>query len=204
MKPPTYCKGWTEFDWELEIRKDEARIHAYLNELPRFIDLPDEEGVILGRMKQHPELVPQDSEWGPLPFYDSSWDDSDAEEDFQDDWKKEEGADIYMLLQKLAYQWNSISASSLAQENLAAGISITCRYGKLLARMADVLDTDASEYPNLRKALLKRIIAETNTLQGDLNAICAKQENLSLRIETQSGHLQMIREKALDMLSKLA
>ena len=35
-----------EFDWEKEIRKDDDRVHDYLAELPRYIDLPDEDKVI--------------------------------------------------------------------------------------------------------------------------------------------------------------
>ena len=35
-----------EFEWEKEIRKDDDRVHDYLAELPRYIDLPDEDKVI--------------------------------------------------------------------------------------------------------------------------------------------------------------
>ncbi|MBR5680504.1 MAG: hypothetical protein IKX19_07595, partial [Clostridia bacterium] len=41
-----------EFDWEKEIRKDDDRVHDYLAELPRYIDLPDEDKVISRRMRR--------------------------------------------------------------------------------------------------------------------------------------------------------
>ena len=34
------CFSWSEYDWEREIRKDDARVSAYITELPRYIDLP--------------------------------------------------------------------------------------------------------------------------------------------------------------------
>ena len=38
---------WTEFDWEAELKKDDARISTYMLELPRYIDLPSEDAVIM-------------------------------------------------------------------------------------------------------------------------------------------------------------
>ena len=49
---------WNEFDWELELRKDDARVCAYAADLPKYIDLPDEDGVIMTRIQKHPELAP--------------------------------------------------------------------------------------------------------------------------------------------------
>ena len=41
-----------EFEWEKEIRKDDDRVHDYLVELPRYIDLPDEDKVISKRIRR--------------------------------------------------------------------------------------------------------------------------------------------------------
>ena len=74
---------WNEFDWELELRKDDARVNTYANDLPKFIDLPDEDGVIMNRMKKRPELAPAGGDWsklGPVP-YDSGGEESDEEEE---------------------------------------------------------------------------------------------------------------------------
>ena len=38
---------WNEFDWERELKKDDARISTYMSELPRYIDLPSEDAVIM-------------------------------------------------------------------------------------------------------------------------------------------------------------
>ena len=49
---------WTEFDWEAELKKDDARISTYMQELPRYIDLPSEDAVIMKHIQDKPELVP--------------------------------------------------------------------------------------------------------------------------------------------------
>ena len=44
-------KNWNEFKWETLIREDEKRIHSYFQELKQFIDLPNEEDMILDNMR---------------------------------------------------------------------------------------------------------------------------------------------------------
>ena len=74
---------WNEFDWELELRKDDARVNAYAADLPKYIDLPDEDGVIMNRMRKRSDLAPAGGDWsklGPVP-YDRDDDGEDDEED---------------------------------------------------------------------------------------------------------------------------
>ena len=77
---------WNEFDWELELRKDDARVNAYAADLPKFIDLPDEDGVIMNRMRKRPDLAPAGGDWsklGPVP-YDRDDDEEDEDEEDED------------------------------------------------------------------------------------------------------------------------
>ena len=57
--PGPLKENWNEFDWERELRKDDARVSTYMSELPRYIDLPDEDGVIMKQIQRRPELIPQ-------------------------------------------------------------------------------------------------------------------------------------------------
>ena len=46
---------WDEFAWEKELKKDDRRIEAYMQELPRYIDLPSEDDLIMKRVMEKPE-----------------------------------------------------------------------------------------------------------------------------------------------------
>ncbi|UDQ98542.1 hypothetical protein AAEX28_00295 [Lentisphaerota bacterium WC36G] len=50
-------KNWNEFEWEALIREDEKRIHSYFHELKQFIDLPNEEDMILDNMRTKSNAV---------------------------------------------------------------------------------------------------------------------------------------------------
>jgi hypothetical protein len=191
----------SEFDWEKEIRKDEARINSYLKELPNFIDLPNEEEMIMKKLQKHPELIPQNVDWENISFSEI-FDDFDDDFFFSDDWQKKEGADVYILLEKLAYQWGVVFASALKKEEMPAGLAIICLFGKILARTADILDLDQAELPNLKIALCKRIAADINKLSGDLKALSERYKKLSSLIDNHQERLQTVREKILDILEK--
>ena len=105
MAIPENRKDWNEFEWERELRKDERRVQYYFSELPHFIDLPEEEEIILKKMKNNPELVSAGDNFediGNAMFFD------EPEEDLflSDDWVHKDGAKLYMQLSKLASQWS--------------------------------------------------------------------------------------------------
>ncbi|MBR4666765.1 MAG: hypothetical protein IKO93_23050 [Lentisphaeria bacterium] len=60
--PGSLKDNWDEFDWEKELRKDDERVAAYMDELPRYIDLPSEDAVIMKHLKEKPGLVPPDGD----------------------------------------------------------------------------------------------------------------------------------------------
>lgn len=198
-QPPKNNKS--EFDWEKEIRKDEARINSYLKELPNFIDLPNEEEMIMKKLQKHPELIPQNVDWDNISFSEM-FDDFDDDFFFSDDWQKKEGADVYILLEKLAYQWGVVFASALKKDEMPAGLAIICLFGKILARTADILDIDQEELPNLKIALCKRIVADINRLSGDLSAMSERYKKLSSLINNHQERLKAVREKIIDILEK--
>jgi hypothetical protein len=192
-------EDWSEFEWEREIRNDEERIHSYMNELPGFIDLPDEEDMILKRMELQPELSPHPDDSPVASFFDQDPDDNQF---FPDDWQKRDGADAFIQAQKLALQWSVIFASELDEENMADGLRINCVYGKIMARLGDVLDIDQEGPPGLKIAVSKRICAEINALLGELDAIALKQPGLQGRISTHKAQLHKIRESVIDIINR--
>ena len=60
--PGSLKDNWNEFDWEHELRKDDERVAAYMDELPRYIDLPAEDTVIMKHIQEKPGLVPTDGD----------------------------------------------------------------------------------------------------------------------------------------------
>ena len=87
-----------EFEWEKEIRKDDDRVHDYLAELPRYIDLPDEDKVISKRIRRRGSTWDDDFD-APDDGYDDDYDDDVPEEDFT---RHRDGSDVYTAASKMA------------------------------------------------------------------------------------------------------
>ena len=52
-------KHWSSEEWERLFKKEDISITAYFKELSKYIDLPEEEGLILGSMFKR-DLMPED------------------------------------------------------------------------------------------------------------------------------------------------
>ena len=197
-------ENWSEFDWERELRKDDDRISSYMNELSKFIDLPNEEDIILKSLQNHSKPIPQIMN---LSFeQDEQSDDIDSFEDDMfsaGDWRNGGDSIIYTIIEKMASQWSLYLASDIGAENQKQGMRILCYYGKILGRALDVLGVEAELPKNLRIALCKRIASCINELIGELNTIKEKQENLSKEIFSHSQRLKIVLEKVLDISEKL-
>lgn len=201
MAIPENRKDWNEFEWERELRKDERRVQYYFSELPHFIDLPEEEEIILKKMKNNPELVSAGDNFediGNAMFFD------EPEEDLflSDDWVHKDGAKLYMQLSKLASQWSIAFASELPDSLLPDGLRITCLYGRVLAYMAELLDDEQDEMPGFSICVGKRVHAGINTLIGEFGVMAERCPGLLDEINSYVNHLQSLREKLLDLVSK--
>jgi hypothetical protein len=203
MKWPDYSH-WNEFDWESELRRDDARIHAYIGELPRFIDLPGEDDLMMKRMQRDPELIPQNIDWGQAPI-NSVFDEDAFDEEFpdMDEWRNRDGADCLMALQKLAKQWCLAFASRIPGNQSGKGMGIIAIYGKITAHLCDITDLSGDAYLSLKKALCKRVLDELNHLIGELAEIGEETPSLEKLIDEHRERLQNLREKMVDLLAKL-
>ena len=194
---------WNEFDWESELKKDDARINTYMQELPRYIDLPSEDAVIMKSIQEKPELVPFGGDYQNTSFA-GLFEPADDEEDpaFDEEWHKREGADFYIIFGRLAKLWAQFFAGFSGRETTAAGMRILAFYGKLMARCADIIDMEEDEYPALKIAIVKRLLADMNGIMGELRAFGTAYPEAASRTDFHFEHIMAIREKMLALLGK--
>jgi len=152
-----------EFDWEREIRKDDDRVHDYLVELPRYIDLPDEDKVISKRIRR------RGSTWedfdAPGDGYDDDYDDDDIpEEDFI---RHRDGSDVYSAASKMAIELTEYFAGEKDPETAKSMMRALTLLGKLMARSLDILRLEDGELITFRIALTKRFHSDLNELIGE-------------------------------------
>ena len=153
-----------EFEWEREIRKDDDRVHDYLAELPRYIDLPDEDKVISKRIRRRGSAWDDDFD-APPDDYDDDYDDDDVpEEDFT---RHRDGSDVYTAASKMAIDLTEYFAVEKDQAAARAMMRAMALLGKLMARSLDVLRLEDGELVTFRIALTKRFLSDLNELIGE-------------------------------------
>ena len=178
-----------EFQWEKEIRKDDERVNAYLNELPRYIDLPDEDKVIDKRMRRRGEFFPPSSGDG---FDDLGDDDQDIPE--SDFLSHRDGADLYACASKLALELCEMFAVEQSLESARAMMRAMALLGKIMARSTDILRLNDGELVPFRIALCKRFLADINELVGVFGALDPPPT------EQQTTEVFSMRDQVLSML----
>lgn len=197
-----YEENWNEFQWEREIRRDERRISCYFRELPGCLDLPGEEDMIFSSLLSHPDLVPTGGNPDSLRFWQKPEEEEDDEAEPEDS-SRRPGAEIIDEIDRLATEWNVCCATLLRSNLDLHGLGIVCAFGKLLARVADFVDTDAETARGLKISLGKRALADLNELVGGIRRLCEMQHSLvphaSLTIEL-LGH---VRERLVDLVEQL-
>lgn len=151
-----------EFEWEKEIRKDDDRVHDYLVELPRYIDLPDEDKVISKRIRRRgstwEDFAPEDN------GYDDDYDDDIPEEDFT---RHRDGSDVYTAASKMAIdltEYFAVERDPAVARSMMRALTLL---GKLMARSLDILRLEDGDLIPFRIALTKRFLADLNELIGE-------------------------------------
>ena len=151
-----------EFDWEKEIRKDDDRVHDYLVELPRYIDLPDEDKVISKRIRR------RGSTWEDFAS-DDDYDYDDEEDDVpeEDFVRHRDGSDVYSEASKMAIDLTDCFAVEHDPVVAKAMMRALTLLGKLMARSLDILHLEDGDLIAFRIALTKRFLADINELIGE-------------------------------------
>ena len=206
MKGPDASREfWTEFDWEKELRKDDERVHTYLRELPKFIDLPQEEALIFQKIQRREELIPHGGVW-PFEQVTEHLDEEAKEEEraFRESWYSREGADIYIACSKLGRGYCMLSVMDPDASGCEDCIRLLAYLGKIMARLMDIIDLAPGELPALRIALSKRILSDINEIIG-LNAKLIRRavsEEACAHLLSQGAQLGLLREMTRDMLAR--
>ena len=150
-----------EFDWEKEIRKDDDRVHDYLAELPRYIDLPDEDKVISKRIRR------RGSTWEDFAAPDDDYDDEEDDVPEEDFIRHRDGSDVFSAASKMAIDLTEYFAEERDQAVARAMMRALTLLGKLMARSLDILHLDDGDLIAFRIALTKRFLADINELIGE-------------------------------------
>ena len=193
---------WNEFDWELELRKDDARVAAYMDELPRYIDLPAEDAVIMKHIQEKPGLIPADGDYSGT-FLDNMFEpEEEGEVDFSEDWQQRDGAEFFIAASRLARMWAQFGAWTDEPAAVRINLRILCLYGKIMARSGDLIDMEEDDYIPLRIALVKRLLSDVNDLMGELSALTDRHPVPPPCVEFHFDSLMTFREKLLELLKK--
>ena len=150
-----------EFEWEKEIRKDDDRVHDYLVELPRYIDLPDEDKVISKRIRRRGSTW---EDFADEDGYDDDYDDDIPEEDFT---RRRDGSDVYTAASKMAIDLTehfAVEKDPAVAKSMMRALTLL---GKLMARSLDILRLEDGDLIAFRIALSKRFLADLNELIGE-------------------------------------
>ncbi len=160
----------SEFEWEKEIRLDDERVHDYLKELPRYIDLPDEDKVIYKRIRHND---PQNFHGGDFGGDDFSPDNPEDEPDVTDEdfIKQKDGADVYNTASRLAMELCEYFASLEDKDVSRTMVRAMTLVGKIMARSVDIVRLDEGDLLTFRIALTKRFLADVNDLLGEIEQL---------------------------------
>ena len=194
--------NWNEFQWEQEIRRDERRISCYYRELPACLDLPGEEEMIFSSLLSRPDLVPAAKNPDSLRSWHGSPEEDDEEFDDEESARRP-GSEVVDQLDHLTAEWNMLAAAQLRADLELPGLGISCAYAKLLARVADFVDTDEQHDRAQKLSLGKRSLADLNDLTGELYRLAGIQRSLKEALLLHVELLGHVREQLIDHLTRL-
>jgi hypothetical protein len=194
-------KKWDEYKWETIFREEDECINAYMRELPRYIDLPDEEEILFSRIKKMQKALPEANELYDMLFECNCEDCEDCDGDFllPEDWRDLKGADIYRKVLELSLIWTRLYSASFKAEVMNCGLKGICLYGGLLSRLVAVMEIPA-EMPSLVIANCKRLNSTINEIVGLTNKVASAQPELHARMDDQASKLLIVREKILNLM----
>lgn len=205
------CFSWSEFDWEREIRKDDARVSAYITELPKYIDLPGEDSILMRTIKRRLGSD-RDDDWGPVP-YDESGDEQDMQPfPGSENWRAAPGGPVYHNCSVLVRDFILGAASCSREEIRPRVMRILTIYGQLMARSADLIDMsleverskmemeDCDIPDNLRIAIVKRLLSFQNNLSKELHLLEEESPELRAHADAHREASGMMHDYLVDLL----
>lgn len=203
--------SWDEFDWERAFRQDDERIRLYMRELPQYIDLPEEDELVLAKIASSPTYTKCDKLLSEkLSSYFMSHEESAGnareEEEDPEAWQKREFAPPFMLFTDLARLWAQEFARHPEGElPHTPFLRVAAIYGQLILRSSDLLDLPENEVRcrALKIAIAKRILAGINTLCGELEGMGNSYSCLTDICRNHFEKVLQMRENITDFIAKV-
>lgn len=188
-------KQWTVLDWEDQFKIEEANICAYFEEIPKYIDLPDEDELIISKLKER-----------KLFLEDGVLLESVSEFDFEEEFLEEElsagkYSPLYYEIGKIAELFCDFLACSDNFDRFC-GLGILYAAGRMVSTHLNIVQLENNEFPELKRALLKRQFFLLNKIIGFLEGEKLRMSSLSEHIEDFIVKFHNIREKFVDLKFK--
>lgn len=204
------CFSWSEYDWEREIRKDDARVSAYITELPKYIDLPGEDNILIRTIKRRLGTEKEEEDWGPVP---ADAEDSQAMFPSSENWRAVPGGPVYHNCSVLARDF-ALGAATCTREEIRPRIMrVLTLYGQLMARSADLIDMslekeraameeddDCEVPPNLFIAAVKRLLSYQNKLAEELRLLEKESPEMAAHANAHLEATGMMHDYLIDLL----
>ena len=153
-------KNFDEFYWEQELKKEDAKMHFCMREVPSVIDLPDEYELLFNKVKKKPEFFSN----LPTLFEEEDFFDDFIENDLYvmpDEWKKSKWYNVYIDMEDLLDSWRIFSIESDLNVD---GIRILAFYAMLSRMTINLINLAEDGQTELQKAVSKRIICIINKI----------------------------------------
>ncbi|GEM_PF-2495658 len=193
-------KKWDEFKWESIFREEDLCINAYMHELPRYIDLPEEEEILFDRVRRLQKSLPEANRLYDK-LYDNQFNFSEEESILPNGWRNLNGSDIYRKLLEYSSSWIRTCVSSFGPGTFNLGIRGACLYSILISRNIGIMEMP-SDMPHLVIASCKRMNATINDIIGLANEISRIQPDLVPKMNEHSCRLLLVREKILKLMEE--
>lgn len=187
-------KLWTEFDWADQFKKEDININAYFEELDKYLDLPDEDELIFSALKKRKISTDELNIWEDISDF--------ADEDEFDEISESELANrndyssIYYEIGELSSDLCRDVAYSDSL-NFNSVLSFLMLSGRAMSLHLDFIQLGKEDFPELKKALVKREIFILNSLIGFL--VSLKEQIGDEKSESYLLRLHGVREKLIDL-----
>ena len=190
-------KQWTLLDWEEQFRMEEANISAYFDELPKNLDLPDEDEAIIANMKNRKLLIEDNALMESVSEFAFDYE----EEYYEEELNVGKSSSLYYDIGETAESFcNFLSCTDSLDKFVGLGVLYAA--GRMISIHFNIMQLDDSEFPELKMALLKRQFFILNKLLGFLENEKLKENGLSDQIENFIVRFHNIREKLVDLKFK--
>ncbi|MEI6054608.1 MAG: hypothetical protein WCR55_01005 [Lentisphaerota bacterium] len=187
-------KLWTELDWADQFKKEDININAYFEELDKYLDLPDEDELIFSALKKRKLSTDELNIWEDInDFADEDEFDEISESELAN---RNDSSSIY-------YEIGEIS-SDLCRDiaysdslNFNATLSFLMLSGRAMSLHLDFIQLGKEDFPELKKAIVKREIFILNSLIGFL--VSLEEQIGDEKSESYLLRLHGVREKLIDL-----